>query len=31
MKNYDINPSVAWVYGIRYRDVRQFMEYCNDG
>jgi hypothetical protein len=31
MKNYDINPSPAWVYGIRYRDVRQFMEYCSEG
>ncbi len=28
LKNYDINPSPAWVYGIRFKDVRQFMEYC---
>lgn len=29
MKSYDINPSPAWIYGIRYRDVRQFMEYSS--
>jgi hypothetical protein len=28
LKNHDITPSPAWVYGIRYRDVRQFVEYC---
>lgn len=28
MRGNDINPSPAWVYGIRYKDVRQFLEYC---
>lgn len=31
MKNYDINPSAKWVYGIRYQDVKQFIEYVKDG
>jgi hypothetical protein len=29
MKNYDINPSPSWIYGIRYRDVRQFVDYLS--
>lgn len=30
LKSYDITPSPAWVYGIRYHDVRQFVEYARD-
>lgn len=30
LKSQDITPSPSWVYGIRYRDVRQFVEYSWD-
>ena len=32
MKGCDINPSPAWIYGIRFQDVKQFIEYsCSYG
>lgn len=32
MKGFDINPSPSWIYGIRFEDVKQFMDYsCSYG
>lgn len=29
MKNFDINPFPSWIYGIRFQDIKQFIEYSS--